>query len=525
MRPRAAYTMNLHTNMHYVLLFCLLLAGTPAGAQTLASNLRALVPGNGQQALGERQYLHGKVEELFAQLRREEKLDRRSKKKRVKHIQNFLEREVLRTYAAHATLDEVFRNGRYNDATGAALTALLLSEFNVPYEIYVDHWTVGILADPQGKERRFAWHPDWKDIDQADRARYRRLYLGFLRNTILPDLPEPLDNEEARTVYRQYHYRPAAELDLKDYGAYLLYRRAQSSYHADDAAGAVRLLDAALSVEERPAFLALRHAAELRLTARAGNLVRGSLEELFAQFREDPTNDYLAGAILQYFDEQQRLILASNKPEKTRELLARYLAMAPLVEVGPSPLHEHVPNWSRDMMQLQNLRLLEHYLIADDLPNALQQAEELYLGFPDSTAYQRIFSDVALRQLRRQAGGAEDLHRRLAQLAEQYPFIRRSDAYIDLDLRQKALTVRDRFAEDRLDEARAALRAFDDALLGVPIGPDRSLWTLTAYYAASDYYFRNRDYTRAIDFIDKALVFGPEEAFLLHRRAVLSRYL
>ncbi|MEO0733325.1 MAG: hypothetical protein AAFZ52_10860 [Bacteroidota bacterium] len=495
-----------------LLIFFGCLAVSPLRADALNARLRLLLPGDEPAVVNERQFLYQRVSGLLQTLDREDKVSRRSTKKKISRIEARLRREYLREYRAGAELADAFRSGDYSDATAAVLTALVFEHFGVDYYGFVDYWEAYLLADPDGRATAIRPPSSRKRKDTA-MANFRRDYVSLVRATVAEDL-STMNEIEARAFFHKYHYDPDRRLTFGQLSAYLQYRRAQAAYARQRYAATTELLEAALRREERPAFLVLRRAAELQMAARDRPAVAGDIGEFFRLWTEDPTNRYFPAAILNHFDEQQRLLLAQDRPDLARKLLGDYLTQAP----------GNDPAWDAELRHLHRLRLLKHFHANGRLDLAKRLADSLYQERPTDEAIKYVLGQLVIDNLRRSQSGSQDFTRQVEAAATRYPFIRGQDRFADLLLREQAWKVRDLYEQDRPDLAVPALERFRKSLVDIPIGGERNLWTLTAFVAASNYHFRVEDYREARRYLEEALRYAPQDQFLLHRRAVLAKY-
>lgn len=480
-------------------------------ADELSSRLRLVLPGDDAPTVNERQFLYQRISFLFRELEGD-KVARKNTKKKISRIENRLHRNYLRNYATDAGLADAFRNGRYNDATAAVLTALAFEHFGVDYEVYVDHWETHLVADPDGRATA-VYQPRHEKHKEEVEASFRRDYLNLLRATLIDDLPN-IGEKEVNTLFERYYYAPDKKLTFGQLSALLLYRRAQSAYQDGNYQQAIDLLELALHKEERPAFLVLRKASEIQLKAITQPEVAGDINTLFVQWGERPDNRYLPAAILQHFDEQQRLLLAQNKLGEASELLADYLARAPAGNI----------DWAKSLTDLQQYRLLRHYFTNGRMDLAQRLAENLFTADPDDEAMRFVLGELVIDALRRARMTGSEFSAAVESAASRYPFIRKQDRFADLLLRELAWKVRDRYEADDQHGGIDALNHFRRALIDIPIGEQRSLWTLTAFIAASNYHFRVGEYQQAREFVAEGLRYNPEEDYLLHRRDLLRRY-
>ena len=495
--------------------YLLLLLGwgaTSLRADPLATRLRLLLPGEEAATVNERQFLYQRLSEMFRQMEEQKVGRKKSAKKRVGRITDFLEDYVLLEHRAGAGLVDALRRGHYDDASAAVVTALALEHFQVDYFAVVDHWEAYLVADPDDRKITLR-HPGSKKRKEGQEAAFRANFVELLRATVVEDAPSR-SREEIAATFSQYYYVPDRLLTFGQLSAYLLFRGAQAAYDAEDYQRAVELSRKASARENRPAFLALRKAAELQLTALTNPEQTGDIEEFFQLWTEDPDNGYFPAAILNHFDEQQQILLAQEQPELARKLLDDYASRAP---AGSAP-------WEQELLHLHRYRLVNHYFARGQLDRARQAAESLYADDPTNEGVRYLLAEILIADLRRTTERGEAFQARVQRIAEQFPFVRRQDRFADLLLREIAWKVRDLYAVDRAAEADAALQRFRSALVDIPIGRERALWTLTAFYSASDYHFRQQDYVRARALVDEALRYAPDDQFLLHQKDLLARY-
>lgn len=497
--------------MRLFLTFFVLLSVLPLAAEDLTVRLRQLLPGEEPATVNERQFLHQRVRGMYLELETA-KISGKSTKKQLARIQTFLQRSYLKTYAPGAELADAFRKGSYNDATAAVLTALALEYFDIEYYALVDHWEAYLLADPSDRQERIR-HPASRKRKQGQERTYRANFIDLVRATIAPDL-EVRGSTQIEEAFYEYYYQPRKLLSFGQLAAYALFQEGSAAYRAGAYEKAISFAERAAQRENRPVFLMLRRAAELQLAATRQPEETGDIQVFFDSWVEDPDNKYFPAAILNHFDQQQQVLLATNRPDLAKDLLNNYAARAP---AGSAP-------WEQELIRLQRFRLVDHYHKHNQLTLARQEAEALLANDAENETVRYLLGELVIGELRRKRATGDAFAALVQQAAAQYPFIRKQDRFADLLLRELAWKVRDLYAVDKVSDAGKALARFRAALADITIGRKRSLWTLTAFYAASDYYFRQGDYGSARKFTEEALQYSPEDHFLLHRRDLLSRY-
>ena len=496
-----------------LVLLLIVLCCCPLRAGGLESRLRLLIPGDAPAAAQERALVERGLENVFRQLRFLDRADRRSRRKQLNLIEERLRDQVLRQYDPAAAPGDAFRQGTYNDATAALLYALTLEAFGIPYEGRVDHWEAYLIADPAGRRPRLLRHPAARPHQPTAELRYRREYLGLLRQVTDENLTD-LSEAAADDAFYRYYYRPGRALTFLQLSAYAQLRAAQSDYANGRYAEVFAHLTEAKQRENRRAFGLLEEAAQLQLGSLTEPDAEGYVTSLFELWREDPTNAYLPAALLRHFDERQRQLLAAGELDAARNYLNAY------AERGPAA----AGRWREELQLLQNLRLLNYYQEQGQLVAALHLAETLHEQFPDNANYQDYLAELTLVQLRRDYPDPDTLVAKAQEAIARYPFLEGHDRYADILLRQYALRVRDAFAAGDAAAGERRVADFRRLLTELPNGNDRPLWTLTAFVAASNYYFAEQDYAPARKYIDEALRYDPDNDFLLHQQDLLSRY-
>ncbi|WP_420459855.1 hypothetical protein [Neolewinella sp.] len=482
-------------------------------AVDLTGRLRMLYPGESPAAIQQRQYLGKQLENLFVRLNHYDRVNRRSRRKQIERIEQRYRRELLLHYDPSAELTDAFRDGRYNDATAALLYGLALEKYNIPYEGRVDHWESYLIVDPQGKKPVRLNAPAVRPHTPVSERSYRREYLALVRSTLDEDLTT-LSPAAADRLYHQYYYAPDQRLNFRELSAYTQFRRAQRAFASRDYPATLAYLTEARLLDERPAFRLYQRAVALQQASLTVPDEETLVKELFVQWREDPGSQYLPARLLRYFDEQQQLLLARGGAEGALDLLNRYCTRAPA----------HTPQWCAELGMLQSLRLLAYYQARGENVQALHLAESLLNAHPEDLRLQGYVAELTLVNLRQTYPDAQELVDRAKVAARRYPFLLKHDRYADIVLRQTALRVRDLFAAEHETAALLALAHFRKQLTEIPNGYDRTLWTLTAFVAASNYYFAEEDYAPARAYIEEALRYDPANDFLLHQQDLLARY-
>jgi hypothetical protein len=176
------------------------------------------------------------------------------------------------------------------------------------------------------------------------------------------------------------------------------------------------------------------------------------------------------------------------------------------------------------MRDLYQYRLLRHHFVSGRIDLAQRLAESLLAQSPNDEGIRFILGEIVIDGLRRNRIKGEAFTSAVEAAAARYPFIRKQDRFADLLLRELAWKVRDAYDANERFAGENALAKFRSALVDIPIGEQRSLWTLTAFIAASNYHFRAAEYQPAREYVAEGLLYDPTDPYLTHRRELLTRY-
>ena len=471
-----------------------------------------LIPGEGRDVSRERRLVEDRLEKLLFRLKHDDRLGQLPTDEQVKLLTRRIGQELLREYRPGASLTDAVREGTYTNTTAVILYALSLEHFRIPFEAYIDHWQVELVVDPYGSRYRLS-APGAATADAGRSVNYRREYLALVRRTVGFELGR-LSDAQADSVFYAHYYHPHERLSLRQLSAYQQLRRAQDAYANGEYPAAKVALDHARALDNRPAISVLERATELQLMA-LGELT-GSVQtdRLFADWQADPDNPYYPGVLLRSFDRQYRQLLATEELDAASRLVQRYSSRAPAQQ----------KNWVTRVELLGDVRLLEHYRRQGKVVPALEIAETLLAREPSNPDFQAFVAELGLYEISRNYAEPARQVARAKALREKHAFVVGYGAYADIVLRESALRVRDAFAEDRETEARRELDYFRAQLQRLAPSQARSLWTLTAFIAASNFYFAREEYAAALEVLDEALEFDPDNDFLLHERDLIRRY-
>ena len=129
---------------------------------------------------------------------------------------------------------------------------------------------------------------------------------------------------------------------------------------------------------------------------------------------------------------------------------------------------------------------------------------------------------MSVAHIRAENLSGESLGARIEELTARYPYLAEDPALADLILEDIAKAIRTDFAagneqagEGRLVDVRRTLARFEHS-------PQRRLWVLEVFSAASYYYYLQGELGRARALLREGLRYAPEEVYLTHRLEMIG---
>jgi hypothetical protein len=497
--------------LKYYLLFGLIwyaaFSAAHAAADPLNQQLRLLIPGESAAHQSARDYTQSEIEQLVANLRAD-RITRKSTKKQIQRIADYVERELLRDRTDYAPLQDLFRNGTFTQASVTALYALIFEQLGIPFEIRVDLWEVYLVADPT--RRAVALFAPGKRRRTAKREQsFIEAYNQFVAALYPNDHGEPTAGSFEARFHRNY-FAPGATLDIRQLSAFMRYREGLHQYGQRAYAAALYALEAALRLDDRVAYRLLRRAALIQLADQNSSHSREALFYLFQLWQESPRDGHLR-------DEFVRRFIEGAKQLETEEDLIPFDRLY-------GYLHRKMisdPVLLRQLSEIYLLQKARFFARRGQVDQVAVYVDSLYRIKPNDPTIQDAVGRIVAWSLRGKREYTDGLNQ-LSDFKRRYPFLATHPAFTDMQLFYQAEHVRALYDREQTSLGNNALQQFDTMLAQAGGQTARSdLWTVTAYLAASNHFFRMGEYTTARQLLEKADRLVPGNHYLLHRIELL----
>jgi hypothetical protein len=478
--------------------------GTLAAAE-LDEQLALLIPGTSIQESSGRYYAQQQLEALFARLE-DQRIRRKRPKKMLALLQTEVENTFLKQHQPQADFRTLIKQGQYNQSTATALYALVLSYFEIPYQLQVQAADLILLPLPDGN-RTALDIPHTDPLSGAAAERFRAAYVDLLRATNYPPASaRELSNEE---LYKRYYLEEGRSLQLQEAAAFMYYQQALRAYQHQAWNRCQDMLTRARQLATHPMLEILERAIWLQLASQGENSRESTfyLWKLWAVHPGQPWQDEL----LKRFDHHVRQLPEASKWQ----------------------IDSIYTDFQRGFGEHADAQacLREHYFVlsaqheaeAGHTVEVLNLMDSLYLLRPNQADIQQVLARMMVWSLRKERRFTEGLQR-IDYYQKHYPFVSTNRVFQDQHLFYRAEQVHHHFVADDEIAGLQYLQEFETLLQKTGKTPRYAAWVTTAYLAASNYYFRQEQYPQARAYIERALAHAPDDDYLLHRRDLLARY-
>lgn len=491
----------------YVILVCALLPLSLPAAE-LVDQLQLFLPGTTTSDRAGRAFVERQLQHLIRQLEISG-IQKRSVKKSVPYLRQQVEARFFKQVAEDADLLTMTQTGNFNQTSAAAIYALLLEHFDIPYQIRADLWEVYVIADPIGEHLPLFPPGNRQRIAPREKA-FVRDYLQLLRNLAIPS--EADWQRPEMELFQKYYFGSDERMSLSQLAAFAHYQQALRAYERKAYPQTLDHLRLADQLSVRPAFDVLRRATIYQLADRGQGDSRESLFYLFELRREHSGEDFQAEIRRRF----ERVVEEQLRQRHNPRALDSVYAIVCARTSGDARLRTLLG----ETYCRQRIR---YHADRQETQEVLRFVDSLYRYRPDDVALQEILAAEVVKPLTTERDYRLGLPR-TEQALQRYPFLRQHPLFCDMDLHYRAERIRAVYDADDARQGQQYLNEFAQLLMRYPVTERRSSWIVTAYLAASNYHFRRGEYRAAEAVLERAYALAPQDHYLLHRLELLKNY-
>ncbi|KAA3636359.1 MAG: hypothetical protein DWQ02_08445 [Bacteroidetes bacterium] len=461
----------------------------------------ATAPQNDQNALD---YIKLELNTLFANLEAQ-KFGKKSPAKTVDLLRQYLEPNFLKKYDPYVSFEQLFKTGTYNDATRAALVALVLQHFQLPFEMRHDGLFISTILKMEGKKL-----PVFETPDPSAEVRFQSSYSQLLKDLkMLSPQETEMDDE---ILFNKFYKDKNGIISPGQLAGNMYYNEALDYYQQKDYIASMNRLQKAQLLYPLPRNGVIRQACMFQLARRINFRTIAGLTDLFNLYKQYPVVEVKHELVSVFTKIADYQIIQKQDPDALH------------------PFHRHFseqlkndPELMESIDRVYYVKLAHYYAVHNHKDSLVKYIDLIYRQWPNEEAVQNALTGFLMETLHK-IGNYEKGIIQLNQFIEKYPFLEYKPEVQDRRLYFHSLRVRHFFENQQEENAIRSMSVFESHLSKYGRVDRVDMWLTTVYASASTYYFQEGDYVKARKMANKALTLMPDNEYFAHRMEVLMQY-
>jgi len=495
-----------------LLLFCSVLTAAsipPTAADRSAEldqQLQLLLPGTGIQEQSVRAYAKERLNEMLTSLE-DQNIRKKKPHKALAMLREEMGERFLKNHQPFSKIQFFFTQGQYDQTTASAVYALTLEYLGMPYLLQVQGTEVSLLVDLGKSTEQLRVKGAQAPSEEKERM-FQNAYLEVLRS--IGYIPASDWNQPPDQLFNRYYMGGDQQLTLRQLASFLYYRQALRAYNDQAWAASLEWLYQARQLQPWPVQEVLQRAIWLQL-ATEDTKTTTSLDYLWKIWERTPEAPW-QGQLIHRFND----LLRDHPAPSSWVIDSTYTVFQERFTNYPGALGQ-----LREIYYLQTARM---YAQQGNTVSVMNYMDSLYRYQPNNTAIHEVLAGMLVWSLRKERAFEPGLER-IATYSRKYPFLTSNALFQDRHLLYQAERVRYYFDQDDRSKGLQYMDDFKRLAKSSGRTPRYNSWVLTAYLAASNYYYRQGDYRQALNFIEQGRQESPTDPYLDHRADVLLKYL
>jgi tetratricopeptide (TPR) repeat protein len=461
----------------------------------------ATAPQNDQHAFD---YIKLELKSVFANLE-QQKFGKKSPARTVALLRDYLETKLLKKYDPYVSFEQLFKSGTYNDATRAAVVSLILTHFQIPFEMRHEGLFVSTIVKMEGKNL-----PVFDPMDPASELRFKSSYSQLLKDLKLLSRDEAEMDDEA--LFKKFYKDQDGTITPGQLAGNMYYNEALEAYRQKEYVASMNKLQKAQLLYPMPRNGVIRQACMFQLARRINFKSLAGLTDLFNLYNQYPVVEVKHELVSVFTKIADYHIIQKQDPDALH------------------PFHEHFANKLKNDKELMAsidrvyyVKLARYYAIHNQRESLVKYIDLLHQRWPNEVAVQNVLAGFLMESLHRVVNYETGITQ-LNDFIAKYPFLEYKPEVQDRRLYFHSLRVRHFFENQQLENATKAMIVFEDHLSKYGRVDRVDMWLTTVYASASTYYFQEADYIKAREMANKALSLMPGNEYFAHRVEVLRQY-
>lgn len=500
-----------HTFSFLILIcfFQLATANTSAENEKLEAideQLEMLLPGTGLQEQSSRMYAKERLQILFSELDKR-KVSKKKTHKAIQIIKEEVEGLFLLQFSNFSGMEQLFKQGNYDQSTASALYAIVFKYFDLPYSIQVRASDILLISTSDNSAQNIKI-PASRSLNDSKYRAFQMAYIELLRsiNILSPEEWE----YHPEYIFNTYYIGKKDEITLKELASFLHYRQALEAYEQKRWVACLDRISQAQNMSDLPLYGVLERVVWLQL-ANEDKTSKQSLHYLWKLWNSNKSLVWQSELINRFNQETNQL-----KPATQWKIDSIYNLYQ--TKFGD--------NESAKEQLLASNYLIQARFFAQEgrTVEVMNFMDSLYLMRPEDKEVQKVLAGMLVWSLKSEREYEKGLQR-ISYYEQKYPFLKNDPIFQDQHLFYRAERVRYHFDADEYVLGNIYLKEFELLIAKNQSTARFVSWVSTVYLSSSYYYFRENDYSQALALVEKALTFAPKDEYLLHRQDLLKRYI
>lgn len=473
--------------------------------QNLEEQLELLLPGTSLQAQSARMYASQRLSSFFDLLEKK-KITKKKESKAYAIIEQEVARHFLQTHQTYSQIDELFKSGVYDASTAAVLYSIIFDYYQLPYSIVLKATAVHLYKGNAETAQPLSI-AGTQQLDEQEYRAFQMNYTNLLRQAKLLKTAEWHDS--AQDLYERYYLGKARTYGLEDAVSFMHYRYALKAYQDQAWMVCLERLNAARSVKVFPLYAMFERLVWLQLAN--DETRKGQSTYYLWKLWDYQANDAL----------QSDLLLRFHEDVMDLQPMSQW-AMDSIFNAYNDRFEGHATA-QEQLLAINYLLQARFFASHGRRVQVTNFMDSLYQMRPNDQGVQQMLGGILAWSLKEVKDYNEGIEK-IASLEAKYPFLKQDQHFQDRHLRYQSERIRDAYDGDKGRAGDNYLQSFEPLIEKATAIKNKVSYVTTAYLCASNYYFRAKNYAKALSLIEKGLSLAPDDAFLQHRTDLLRRY-
>lgn len=429
-------------------------------------------------------------------------------KKQIQTIYKTTHSKFLKKYDDHTFFNDIFKNGNYNCVTASALYTLIFDAFNINYSVRETPTHVYLIADTLGLQTMIeSTLPRSGVLSFNDK--YKKDFISYLNeNKIISDAE--LQNASIETLFSKY-YTEDKSINKYELAGIQYYNKGILLFDDENYSGAAINFKKALTIYPSNT-IKFMHYASLQNALVKDYEAKTYNGKLFGQIVSSAKHDESLAELSENYFTDVSNVLCIQSPD-----IERYQTFfQDLLEVCPK---EDIP---RDILSKFHYFLAYNYGVRSHNYKALREIQKAYEQDQEDLRIRDLATNIGAKTLFIENNYKEQIDQ-MEKYFEIFPFLIKNGMYQYQYTYYFMKVMSDAFKFNKAKEGLAYYDRFLDAVSTYDLINYSEEHVSIGFSSAVYYYAKNRNFKKAIEFIEQGLDLVPQSNMLMEAKQQIAK--